>query len=918
LLHGRAIECARIQEILGLARQGRSGAVIIRAEAGLGKTALVDYAVSEAAGLQVMTATAAAGESRLPFACLHRLLAPRATLAQEMTPIQRDALLGALALGPPPRSEDRFAVSVAVLSMLGVIANSGPALIAIDDVQWLDQPTAETFGFVIRRLGAEGIAVILASRDEGMPPELSDLPVMRPGCLTAAAATGLLTERLPTDAEAGLAQRLATASGGNPLVAVEMVAQLSAGQLAGREPIDELILAARTGPARLLARRLDSAPATVRTAAILAAVADPDELPAVLAAARTQNIGATAIEDLEDRGVLSLDRGTVRFLHPVMRAAIVESAAPRELRAAHRSLAGTAGPEDQNRRAWHLAAAALEPDEEVAQLLEAAAHAANARGGFAAAAAALVRSAELTAKAASRPRRRFAAAQAARMAGQNDMARTCLEQMRGDPHQSPALRAAAAASRGRLELRAGRLVTALAVLSEAASTVGAADSVAAAGLLADAAMISFLAGEPIPAVELAAKADELGRPSGGNTGLLVQLIMGTAHMHLGELTEGLRMVRDAARIAGLPQDQRPDLEYVIFTALGLVWIGDHVGAQHLLTPIVAELRAGGGLGELPFALYAMAYTQAHAGRLGAAVAAASEAVELATATGDELWRYLGLGGLALAHAQLGDEAACRRDAQDAIVMRQRFDLDYPRDAQDALGLLELSLGHADRAIDYLEPANELRGLGPVLARPSATDLIEAYVRAGRAIPDGMASGLIRQSHDEEFPQNAAIAWRCRGLMASNSDYYDCFQRALSLHDRGSSPFETARTQFCFGERMRRTGHRAESRGYLRSAEMTFIQIGAHLWTLRTQQELRATGESLGKSVPADPAAVLTPQESAVASAIAQGATNREAATALFLSPKTIEMHLSRVYRKLGLRSRTDLVRWSTGLEHGAP
>src|SRR5262249_7687574 len=163
----------------------------------------------------------------------------------------------------------------------------------------------------------------------------------------------------------------------------------------------------------------------------------------------------------------------------------------------------------------------------------------------------------------------------------------------------------------------------------------------------------------------------------------------------------------------------------------------------------------------------------------------------AQATGDDVWRYLGLGGLALAHAQLGDEASCRRHAHAALGMLRKLDLDYPRDAQDALGLLELGLGNPEQAISYLEPANQLRGLGPVLARPSATDLVEAYARAGRVVPQGMMDGLIRQSGDEEFPGNAAIAWRCRGLIACDDDYDDCFQRAISLHDRGSSPFEAA-------------------------------------------------------------------------------------------------------------------------------
>jgi DNA-binding CsgD family transcriptional regulator len=203
----------------------------------------------------------------------------------------------------------------------------------------------------------------------------------------------------------------------------------------------------------------------------------------------------------------------------------------------------------------------------------------------------------------------------------------------------------------------------------------------------------------------------------------------------------------------------------------------------------------------------------------------------------------------------------------------------------------------------------------VLARPSATDLVEAYVRSGRNVPASMVDSLVRQSGDEEFPGNAAIAWRCRGLIAPDDQYQDCFERALGLHDRGSSPFETARTRFCLGERLRRSGRRVDARKHLREACLAFVHLGARSWAERAQQELRATGETLQGSAGSPPGFALTPQERAVAAAISRGATNREAATTLFLSPKTVEMHLSRVYRKLGLRSRAELANWAAAAEH---
>ena len=901
--------------MLALARRGVSGVLVVRGEAGMGNTALLEYAVSEASDMRVMSAAATPGESEMPFACLHRLLAGFVGHAQAIPQVQRDALLGALALGPPVRPEDRFVVHAGVLSLIGVMADVGPVLIAVDDVQWLDPATAEILGFVVQRLYAEGAAVLLACRDGQVPPQFAGFPAVRLVQLTPAAVEALLADRLGAPPPPGLAGRVARASGGNPLVVVEVAAQLTADQIAGRAPVDELMLAARTGPARLLLRRLDGFGERPRRAAVLAAVAGEGELAAALAAARRFGIPEHAFEDLEDMGVISLDRGALRFLHPVMRAAVTGAAAPREIRAAHRALAVQAGPADEEARAWHLAAAALGPDEEAARVLESAAEMACARSGYAAAAAALTRAAELSVSDEGRSQRWFAAARAARMAGQNDLARRLFERVTGD--LDPSLLAEVARARGRLEFRTGNLAVAYAVLSDAASALESHDPATAAALLADAAMVSFLSGDPVRAVEIAWRAGELGAVRGGNADLLVKLIIGSAYMHLGQLAEGLRLLRDAAGIAGLPPGHRPDMEYVIFTALGLVWLGDHDGAQRLLAPIIAELRVKGGLGDLPFALYAVAYADARAGRLGAALAAGAEAVELAQATGDELWLYLALGGLALAEAQLGEETGCRRHAEAALGMLQRFDLDYPRDAEDALGLLELGLGNAERAIGYLERANRIAGSEPMLARPSATDLVEAYVRAGHTVPQTMVEGLVRQSGDEEFPGNAAIAWRCRGLIADDTEYQDCFERALSLHDRGSSPFETGRTRFCFGERIRRSGRRVAAREHLRAAHLAFEQLGTRLWAARAGQELRATGETLLRAAES-PVTALTAQERAVAAAIARGATNREAAAALFLSPKTIEMHLSRVFRKLGLRSRAELARqYATAERAGA-
>ena len=396
MLRGRERERARVRYLLNRAGQGLSASLVVLAEPGMGKTALLGYATDMASGMRVLSVEGVASESGLPFAGLHRLLSELTEYAEDIPEVQREALLGALALGPPRRSADRFVLHVAVLSLLGVIAESGPVLIAIDDAQWLDQPTADICGFVVRRLGADGIAVLVAGREGELPAAFRQFPSLSLRGLDPAAVQELLVDRLGVQPPSGLAQRLAGASGGNPLIVAEVAAQLTVDQVAGRAPVDELVLAARTGPARLLTRRLDGAEAQVRKAAVLAAVSGEGELALALAAAGRQGIAEQAFEDLEGRGVVSLDGESARFVHPVMRAAVLEDAARGEVRAAHRALAAESAGGDEVRRAWHLAAAALRPDEVVAAALESAANEATERTSYASAAAALTRAADLS------------------------------------------------------------------------------------------------------------------------------------------------------------------------------------------------------------------------------------------------------------------------------------------------------------------------------------------------------------------------------------------------------------------------------------------------------------------------------------------------------------------------------------------
>jgi DNA-binding CsgD family transcriptional regulator len=335
-------------------------------------------------------------------------------------------------------------------------------------------------------------------------------------------------------------------------------------------------------------------------------------------------------------------------------------------------------------------------------------------------------------------------------------------------------------------------------------------------------------------------------------------------------------------------------------------------ARELLDPLIHELRGAGAVGPLPFALYVSALADTQLGRLLSSRAAAVEAVELATGTGDALARMASLGCLALVEARLGDEQACRAHVAESLRLRDPgLRPGLGDEASDALGLLELSLGRPDRAIPPLERANrDVTGEQPVIARSSSFDLIEAYARTGRPLRPAMLAQLHRLSELDGSASMAALAWRGRGLFADAQDFDECFNHALKLHRSAATTFDTARTLLCYGERLRRAGRRRDARNHLESAFESFRLIGAQLWTARAAAELATVGQPAQAASSAGPQSParhpLTAQERKVARLAAGGATNREIAATLFLSVKTVEMHLGRLYRKLGVRSRTQL------------
>jgi DNA-binding CsgD family transcriptional regulator len=844
-------------------------------------------------------------ESNLPFAGLSELLRPVLRQIDALPDSQAAALRGALALGPPA-SGDRFAVYAATLSLLAAAAEDEPVLVVVDDAHWLDLPSAEAVLFATRRLEAEGVGVLLAARDDEafVAPGIEELSLRG---LDGANAAALVAASAPRTPATDVVETLVRGTAGNPLALIEAATGLSERQLAGEEPMPEP-LPTGAAAARAFGRRIDALGDETRRALLVAATAATNELGPILRALETLGVPAGALEQAESADLVTTTQGDIAFAHPLVRAAASVAASPAEQRAVHRALADALAEERfADRRVLHLAAAAFGPDEDVARALEETAASARARSGYAPAAAALERAARLTPDPATRPRRLVAAADAARLAGRGDDAVRLLADALAET-DDPLLRARIQHARGRIELFDGRARSAYELLAAEAARIEALDGDRAATMRAEAAVAAYYAGDAGAAVATAVEARSAMRTAGGLADLVTTLILGTALCRTGQTSEGVALLMRGAAIAEEEGEHRPELEYVLFAALVLVWVGEHERARTLLRRVVDEARAASALGILPLALHVSATLETRDGRWPAAYADASEGARIATETGSALWRCACLSALSLLEAARGREDACRAHAAEAVELAGSLELERAREAGEALGLLELGLGRAEEALAHLEPALRVGGARddwpPLVLRPSSPDLLEAYLRAGRPVPAAVTDALA-EGEAIEVPSFRATVVQCRALLASDDELDERFGAALDAHERAQLPFWHARTRLAYGERLRRAGRRVDSRTELRVALQTLDRLGATPWAERAAAELRATGETLHRR---DPTAAekLTAQELQIAMVVARGATNREAGAALFLSPKTIEVHLTRVYRKLGVRSRTEL------------
>ncbi len=916
MLVGRDRERALLGALLAAARVGHGAALVLTGEAGIGKSALLADAVSaagtEAAPMRVLRASGTRSEAGIPFGALLQLLRPVLDHLDRIPGPQSGALAAALALRPGPAG-DRFAVGAATLSLLSRAAEDTPLAVVLDDAHLLDPPSAQALAFAARRLGSDPM-VLLAAVRAGEPCALTEvgLPLLPIGGVPLEAVVPLLGAA-GRGLSSAVVERLHEATGGNPLALAELAAGglgLEALLPAGPVPVPASL-------ARAFALRADRLSPPARTALLVAATGS-DDLDAVARACRTLGTDAAALEEAEAAGLLTLSAGRLAFRHGLVRSAVYAEASPGERRAVHHALAaaltGPGGAGDSgstlaeaDRRAWHLAEAALEADEPTAAALAAAAGRARDRSAYAVAAAAAERAARLSPDPGDRAERFVVAAESAAQAGAGDTAVALLDAAEALP-RSPGLRTRVAALRGAVAARAGAVEEARDVLLAAGDEAAATDPDAATLLLADAVVACFMLGDTASLTGAAVRLDRLlERPLGQPAHWVASMAAGIAGVLTGR--GGADRIRRAV-LSAAPDGTPPgDPRLAPLLVLGPLFLRERATGRDLVRAVVDDLRRRTDIGRLPFLLFHVARDQATTDAWDEAAVSYTEGMALAREAGQAADLAVCLAGLAWLEARQGRDATCRAHAAEALsICGDRHLAVFTAWSLWALGELELGAGRTGSAIARLEQLAALldeRRVDDVDLSP-VPELVEAWVSAGQ--PDrgtALVAGYAERAARKGQPWAMARAARSAGLTCADADLDARFAEAAALHARTPDAFETARTQLAHGARLRRARRRADARGPLRAALTGFETLGAAPWADRAAAELRATGEHAPRRA-AGPLQSLTPQEQQIAGMLAGGSTTRETAAALFLSPKTVEYHLRHVYTKLAIGSRSEL------------
>ncbi|MFH8293998.1 helix-turn-helix transcriptional regulator [Streptomyces sp. NPDC018059] len=913
MLLGRSSECARLLALVDKARRGESGALLVRGEAGIGKTSLVEHVAGESGDLLRLGTRGVEVESDLPYVGLADLLRPVLHFLDRIPERQAAALTGALALGPAV-AHDRFAVAAGTLSLLGALAEEGPVLVTVDDAQWLDPYSLDALAFATRRLGREGIVVLFTARDELDEPasRLAAIETMTLGGLDAESAHRLIAEEGTAELTERETARLLAEARGNPLALIELPALLS-GSGAGDDDPDS---AAPLPIGELLAHTFGSAvarlPQEAQDAMLLLAVLGTRPLAGTEAALRAHGLSYESLEAAEAAGLVVEEQDGYAFRHPLVRSAVYHGATPVRRRRAHhaiaRSLQGATAPALEQ-YAWHLAASGAEPDEHVASLLENAASGAPDTLAYPLASRLYERAARFTPAGQRKAERLLCAARASQAAGSLDEAAAILDRSLEHAEQL-GTRLDIRQLRCYLDVQRGQPTRSRELLRAAVDEAEKVDPALAAVMLGGIALTELAVGDLTAARGTSAAAMELA-DSTRQTLLPVRLLRTLVLLLGGDADAGRSLLRELAGPLASPD---PAFPYPLSGVGGLCHLAaEELDEAHgLLDRAAYTARASSAVGLLSHLLCTLAVVEFWRGRWSPSLAHADEAVRLAEATGRLIEVPRGLAALARTEAALNREADCRRHAAQAMEWAASTEL--PMDAaraRGALGLLELGLGRFEEAVHRLEEVrafSRTHGRGDGLYLTWAADLADAYVHLHMTADAREVLDVLEyEAGRGHRPVTAGAAARCRGLLEPDAAERH-MRRSLALLAERPVPFERGRTEFAWGEQLRRQGRRSEARRLLERALATFERLGASGWAARVAAELHAAGGTEVRPERA-PLERLTPQEMQVALVVGRGLTNHEVAERLFLSVKTVEFHLSNIYRKLdGVHRRAQLVR----------
>jgi DNA-binding CsgD family transcriptional regulator len=897
----RRTERDRLGGLVDAVRSGESRALVVRGDPGVGKTVLVDHLAGRAsgAGCQVARAAGVQSEMELAFAGLHQLCAPMLGHLDAIPGPQQDALRTAfgLAAGPPP---DRFFVGLAVLSLLSEVATEHPLICVIDDEQWLDRVSAQALGFVARRLAADPLGLVFAAREPGS--ELAGLPELEVDGLRDGDARALLASALAAPLDARVRDLIIAETRGNPLALLELPRGRTPAELAGGFGLPGASpLAGRIEDS--FARQLDALPEQARRLLLVAAADPSGDRSLVWRAASRLGIGVQEAGPAVEAGLVEFG-ASVRFRHPLVRSAAYRSASLSERQQVHAALAEATGAiADPDRRAWHRAQAAAGPDEDVAAELERSAGRAQARGGMAAAAAFLERSVLLTADPARHAERVLAAAQASMQAGAFGKALELLDRAEAEPLEE-VQSARADLLRGHVTFASGMGSDAPPLLLKAAQCLEPLDLTLARQAYLDAWLAAVFAGRlaaQATLLEVCRAARRLPLPGDrpGKPELVLDALTLLVTDGPGTAAPALRTAMDAFTGADVTAEERLRLNTFAEGAAIALW--DLDAWRALVERQAATVRAVGALGQLPLVLVGLGATTTWTGDLTASAALVAESDTACQATGAHAPPFAALMLACLRGREAEAVSMVEATIAGATAGGQGLTVGY---ANWVAAILYNSLGRYEHALAAATQSSQDAAM--YVSLWALPELIEAAVRSGNAdLAAGPMARLAESTQAGGTDFGLGIESRSRALLSDGDTAERLYREAIERLARTRYRPDLARAHLLYGEWLRRDRRRTDARAQLRIAHDMFDTIGMEAFASRAGRELRATGETVRSRMVRAPG-TLTAQEASIARLARDGLTNPEIGAQLFLSARTVEWHLRKIFTKLGISSRREL------------